>query len=425
MAKRRAKGEGGLIKIKGCKIWYAQYYEDGRQIRVSTGKRVKQKALPVLRRLMGKSESGEVTADQAKVRYGDLRAALLASYVEKGNKSLQQRADGSESIVGLPQLDDFFGFKPKTASDPGNPGARLSEVNNTDKARKFAKDRRAAGAGPAMINRSLSCWRRMLHIAHEDRKVSFVAKIRLQKEPAARKGFLNQEKFDELVKVLPTHLRPLVLFLYWCGTRLGEALQIEWPQVDLEHRLIHLEEDETKSGDPRFVPLPAVLVNLLQEITPKVGRVFDGTNLRTEWARACAAVGLGTLEKVKSDSHNGKRKFHVWERYSGLIVHDLRRSAVRNLRRAGVPESVAMKISGHKTRSIFLRYDIANTDDLTEAMRRVETSAAANGNGQIITVAPQPALPAPAAENDCKVPAISVRLVKIGQQRSQRTAAKL
>ena len=110
---RRAKGEGGLIKIKGCKIWYAQYYEDGRQIRVSTGERVKQKALPVLRRLMGKSEGGQSTVGLKKIRYGDLRAALIANYTEKGNRSLEQRADGSETIVGLKQLDDF--------SDSGHP----------------------------------------------------------------------------------------------------------------------------------------------------------------------------------------------------------------------------------------------------------------------------------------------------------------
>ena len=221
-------------------------------------------------------------------------------------------------------------------------------------------------------------------IAYEDRKIPVVPKIRIVKEPPARKGFLELEKFDELLKALPTHLRPLVMFLYWCGVRLGEAMQIEWQQVDLQARLIRLEEGETKNDEPRIVPLPAMLVNLLSTQTSKVGRVFDDTNLRSEWARACAAVGLGTLEKKKSESHNRRRKFHVWEKYSGLIVHDLRRSAVRNLRLAGVPENVSMKISGHKTRSVFDRYNIVSVDDISDAMRRVETNAAANGAGRII-----------------------------------------
>jgi integrase len=356
---KRSKGEGSLLRRPGSPFWWIQYYTpDGRQIRVSSKTKSKMQALTDLRKMMSDRDRGLASiTDARKLTYAALRAGLLASYVEKGNKSLAIRADGTETIAGLPQLDEFFGF---SATEPGPAVVNI----NTDTAREFVRKRQAEDVGSAVINRSLACLRRMLRIAQEDGKIQTVPVIRLLKEPPARKGFLDREKFEELVALLPTHLRPLVLFLYWCGVRLGEALQIEWPQVNLTDRTIRLEEEQTKTDEPRVVPLPSVLVNMLSEVEPKVGRVFDGTNLRKEWQRCCAACGLGRIIKTEGKPYD--------PRYEGLIVHDLRRSAVRNLVNAGVPETVAMRISGHRTRSVFDRYAIASGADLVSAMKRVE-----------------------------------------------------
>ena len=370
---KRSKGEGSLLKIYGKKDprtgekkpvsenWFAQYYDlSGRQIRVSTGTPVKQRALAFLRKALQDRDAGLAPShDARKVTYAELRTGLLASYVERGNRSLVTRANGEETIAGLPQLDAFFKF------DDKNPGPSVVQIT-TDEARKFVAARQAEDAGSAVINRSLSLLRRMLKIAHEDRKIQNVPVIRLLKEPPARKGFLERKKFNELRALLPTHLQLLVTFLYYCGVRVGEALQIEWPQVELardsDRGLVRLYE--TKNDEPRTVPLPSALVNMLREVKPQIGRVFDGTNLRKEWIAACAACGLGRKIEVPEKPYDPK--------YEGLTIHDLRRSAVRNLVQSGVPETVAMKISGHKTRSVFDRYAIASESDLTNAMRRVE-----------------------------------------------------
>lgn len=382
---RRAKGEGSLMLLKGCKIYYAQFYQNGKQVRVSTGKRVKQEALAELRRLMGRADQGLTpTTELKKITYGQLRDGLIASYQEKGNRTLYQTTSGAETIGGLKALDDFFGF---SADNPGPPVTALT----TDSGRIFAKKQLAAGFSPATINRSLACLRRMLAIAREDGKIQTVPVIRLQKEPPARKGFVTQKQFDELIAALPTHLRPLITFLYWCGCRLGEARAIQWSQVDLAERLIRLEPEQTKNETARVIPLPAVVANELARIESKTGTVFDATNLRTEWATACTAVGLGRMEKLESKAG------HKWQRYSGLIVHDLRRSAIRNMVAAGNPENWCMAISGHKTASVFRRYAIVSTKDVQAAMRRVE-SATLNAQQQ---------------------PAVSVKLVK-NQHRSVR-----
>ncbi len=357
---RRAKGEGSLLLLKGCKVWYAQFYQNGRQIRVSTGKRVKQEALVELRRLMGRADQGLTPVTELrKITYGQLRDGLIASYQEKGNRTLYQTADGEETIGGLKSLDTFFGF---SADNPGPPVTAIT----TDSARAFAKRQLAAGFSSATINRSLACLRRMLAIAREDGKTQTVPVIRLLKEPAARRGFITQKQFDELLAALPGHLRPLIQFLYWCGCRLGETRAIQWEQVNLQERLIRLEADQTKNEEGRVIPLPSVVAAQLATVEPKVGRVFDDTNLRTEWARACTAVGLGKMEEQTSKEGN------VWQKYSGLIVHDLRRSAIRNMVAAGNPENWCMAISGHKTASVFRRYAIVSTADITTAMQRVE-----------------------------------------------------
>src|ERR1700745_3566234 len=147
----------------------------------------------------------------------------------------------------------------RSPTDGGrNPGPSVVEITS-DTGRAFAERRRAEGVGSAVINRSIACLRRMVKIAHEDGKLPTIPRIRLLKEPSARRGFVELAKFKKLIRALPAQLRPYVTFLYYCGGRRGEAELIEWPQVDLARRMIRLEDDQTKNDEARYVPLPSKL----------------------------------------------------------------------------------------------------------------------------------------------------------------------
>ena len=366
---KRVRGEGSLLKIYGAKDpvtgekkplsenWFAQYYDfSGHQVRVSTGTSVKARAAVVLRDLLQERDKGLSTSvTSRKLTYADLRQGLLDDYETEEHKS---------SPVGLNELDEYFKF------GPTNPGPLALNINKATSL-AFARKRKEDGVGNATINRSLSCLRRMLNIAKEDSLLNSVPKIQTRPEPSARQGFIEREKFDELLSLLPTHLQPLIIFLYTSGTRLGEALQIVWSQVDLRQRVITLQGEQTKNSEPRIVPLHPHLLMLLQEsecekdADSRQTRVFSAVNLRVEWQRACVLAGLGTRETIKPEDG------HQWFKYRGLRLHDLRRSAIRNFVRAGTTETVTMKISGHKTADVFRRYNITSVDDVQLAMQRL------------------------------------------------------
>jgi integrase len=204
----------------------------------------------------------------------------------------------------------------------------------------------------------------MMNLARQEGKLHVVPHFPMLKENPARKGFIEHAQFEKLFAQLPPKLQPFVMFLFYCGVRSGEAKKIAWDQVNLDTRQIRLEGEQTKNSEPRILPLPEVLVTLLTQQANRTGLVFPVGSFRKAWMSACVKAGLGQWG-------DEDRKF---ETYSGLLVHDLRRSAVRNLRKAGIPESVIMKISGHRTREVFERYNIVDTTDVHHAMNRLEAS---------------------------------------------------
>lgn len=200
----------------------------------------------------------------------------------------------------------------------------------------------------------------MFSIAKREGRLGVVPFIELQPAPPARKGFVKPDAFEKLLVALPAHLQPLITFLYYCGRRVREACEIQWSQIDLKAATVTFDPEQTKTSEARTVPPPDRLLTMLRAVRVKSEKVFDSTALRPSWYRACCAAGPGKMIQVE-----GKR-----DRYTDLNLHDLRRSALNNLRKVEVPPIVAMRFSGHTTMSTFLRYNIVDATEDCDAESR-------------------------------------------------------
>jgi integrase len=183
-------------------------------------------------------------------------------------------------------------------------------------------------------------------------------------ERNVRKGFVRDAQYEALAREtakVGLWLRAMFELAYTYGWRKSELTGLRVAQVDLAERTVELNPGETKNDQARVVVMTAKAWELLQQcVAAKPGNelVFtlpDGKPVRSfrrTWTRVCAAAGVPEL-----------------------LFHDLRRSGIRNMRRDGISEKVAMTISGHRTRSVFERYNIIDPADLKEAVVRMEQAA--------------------------------------------------
>jgi integrase len=250
---------------------------------------------------------------------------------------------------------------------------------STDLVEQYIEARRAAGMSGGTINRELATFKAMFHQGQRvtppmvDRMPSFPSRL---KESAPRKGFIEDAQYAVLAaNAQAPWLRALVACAYSFGFRKGELLNLRVRQVDLLGRWISLEEGTTKNGEARKVKMTSEVYDRLCACVRGKGPndfVFTRANgdrvadPRDQWYSLCVVCKLG--DYVSAKRKNGKE----YKRYVGLNLHDFRRSAVREMTRRGVTETVAMKISGHKTANVFRRYNITDTRDLEQATQMIE-----------------------------------------------------
>jgi integrase len=210
---------------------------------------------------------------------------------------------------------------------------------------------------------------------HKTDKLMTRPHIALLREDNARQGFFEPEQLRNVLRHLPDELRPVVKFAYITGWRVkSEVLTREWRHVDLKAGEVRLEPGTTKNKEGRTFPFTSELRTILEaqhaehERLKKRGKVVPWV-----FFRMVANGRRGPLrpKPIKSFS----KAFATACRHAGCpgrILHDFRRTAVRNLELAGVPRSVAMKLTGHLTESVYRRYAIADQRDLRVAVEKLD-----------------------------------------------------
>jgi integrase len=340
-----------------------RYYRNGERLEESARTPHYEEARELMNSREGDVADGRPVSPKAtRLRFDDAAADLVTEYTVNSRKTLAHL----ERRIRL-HLKPWFGDR------------RLVDIDTAD-VRAFTRERIRrevdektgrvvkVGAAPAEVNRELAALKRMFSLAVKDGRLHAKPHIPMLQEHNVRRGFFERDQFDAVKGKLPAALRGVLEFAYLTGWRLAsEILPLEWRQVDWTGRVVRLDPGTTKNGEGRSFPFTAAIDALLtaqradHDRLKEAGRIVPHVfhrngkrirNVRGAWLAACTAAGL-----------------------PGRLVHDFRRSAVRNLEHDGVSRSAAMAMVGHKTESIYRRYAIVDAGALRDAAAKIDLAA--------------------------------------------------
>jgi integrase len=386
--KRRNRRGSGYLYRHGS-TWWVQYFVRGKRVRENTHRTRRAEASDYLKSRLGREAEGAPLPPKLdQILYTEVAADLRLHYKTTG------RREAKDVEKRLRPLDGFFKEK------------RVAEIDEA-LIDRYVEERQASttkrGGPPASgtINRELSVLGTMLRLAERRQKLLHRPPITLLKEAPPRAGFFERERYEAVRRHLRPDLQLICDLGYTYGFRVrDEVLTLQRTQVDLAEGSIRLNVGATKSGDGRVIYLTS---ELRAALTAHLARVDD---LGRTIGRIIPDVFPHFTDGLRNPK-TGQPHYRAGDRIKtfrrawrtacrnagcdGMLLHDLRRTAARDLVNVGVPERVAMTITGHKTRSVFDRYHIVSPGDLKAATARIELShtdshKTGNGVAQVVRI---------------------------------------
>jgi len=342
---------GTVFRQQGRSTWMLKYYREGRPIFESSGTDVKDDAKTILKQREGAIADGRPVSN----KMGRLRFDEAVKDVENDYTTNQRRSIGHvQTRIRLHLAPAFT-------------GRRMGTITTAD-IRAYIAARLKDGAKPASINRELAILKRAFTLAMKAGTLAVKPHIPMLEERNVRTGFFERQQFDAIRSHLPAPWQPVMTFAFFTGWRVrSEILPLTWAHVDTHAQIVRLEPETTKNDEGRTFPYGA-LAELNAVITDQMA-LRDARRARGLLCPWLFPDAQGhRLPAFYSDVWGTAR---IAAGCPGRIPHDFRRTAVRNLVRAGVPERTAMQLTGHKTRSVFDRYDIVNENDLRQAVTKL------------------------------------------------------
>jgi integrase len=369
------RGQGRVYEQKRSPYWYVAYYAHGKENRepachVRTGDKLEA------------TEKNRRDAERfLKHRMGELVAEKHGGRAFVGPQ--QERVTVNDLLDGLERdskLRDRWGVKNASNVKPIRErfGAWRAVDVGSDVIGKHIEELREDGYSNATVNRRMQLFAQSFKLAIRNKQISSAPFIpRLSEIGNERQGFFETADFEAVIEKLPEYLKDFARFGFVTGWRKGSIASLRW--ADVGEDVIYLQAKNSKTRKAETIPIEGDLEQVIER--RRAARAMDENggkrfaeyvfhregkpvgDFRKAWATACKEAGV-----------------------PGRLFHDLRRTASRNMIEAGVPQAVAMKITGHRTDSMFRRYAIVNEEQKREALARTQKYVAASAERKVVAI---------------------------------------